>query len=326
MWSSRTPIGACGDLRYEAVAASTAAPQVYVCNYGYASQPGTTITPISATDRRPERRVTIGSLPSALSSTVDGRRLLVTAQGDDLLVVLDTSTDGVVSRVTVGSQPDAVAVTPDGKTAVVANFGDGTVTPVDLLTLKAEPAIAVGSQPDAVAVTPDGKTAVVANFGDGTVTPVDLLTLKAEPAIAVGSQPDAVAVTPDGKTAVVANFGDGTVTPVDLSTMKAEPAVAVGPGPAGVAISTTAPAGGATAWVGVGTSLVPVAVATRTAGTPVAVGHIAEALALTPGGRTAWVAGQDGAIIPVDLSTGRAGKSAHVLGRPSAIAVAPPSP
>jgi YVTN family beta-propeller protein len=307
------------------VVPSAGTPQVYVCNYAYASQPGTTITPINVTDRLPEHRVTIASLPSAVASTPDGRHLVVTAQGDNLLVVLDTATDAVSGRVTTGLEPDAVAVTPDGRTAVVANFGDATVTLVDLTTLRALRTIAVGSQPDAVAVTPDGRTAVVANFGDATVTPVDLVTMTAGPPIAVGSQPDAVAITPDGRTAVVANFGDATVTPVDLVTARAQPPVPVGPGPAGIVISATSPAGDAAAWVAVGASLVPVALTTWAPGAPVAVGHIAEALALADGGRTAWVAGQDGAVLPVDLSTGRTGRAAHVLGRPSAIAVAPPS-
>jgi YVTN family beta-propeller protein len=241
-----------------------------------------TITPIDLAAPRPEHRVTIGSLPSALTSTPGGRQILVTAQGDNTLVVLDTAGNDVAARVTTGLEPDAVAVTPDGKTAVVANFGDGTVTPVDLATMRALPAIAVGSQPDAVAVTPDGKTAVVANFGDGTVTPVD------------------------------------------LATMRALPAIAVGPGPTAIAISSISPAGGAAAWVAVGASLVPVSLSALTRGTSVVVGHIAEAVAVTADGHTAWVAGEDGAITPVDLSTGRAETGTRVGGRPSAIAIAPP--
>jgi hypothetical protein len=62
-----------------------------------------------------------------------------------------------------------------------------------------------------------------------------------------------------------------------------------------------------------------------TTGAPLALPHIAEAIALSNGGRTAWVAGQDGTITPVNLSTGRPGPGTHLQGRPFAIGVAPSS-
>ena len=319
--------GGCG-----AAARSTALPagtapaggRAYVCNFASDALPGTTITPIDLAAGRTAGRVTIGSLPSAVATTPGGGRLLVVAQGADVLVVLDTASDAVIGRVPTGLEPDAVAVTPDGRTAVVADLGDGTVTPVDLSRLRARRPIAVGSRPDAVAVTPDGRTAVVADFGDRTVTLVDLSTMTAGPRVPVGNEPDAVAVTPDGTTAVVADFGDGTVTPVDLATRRAGSPVAVGPGPTSVAMAPTSPAGGPAAWVAVGASLVPVAIPGLVAGAPVAVGHLAEALAVDGGGHRAWVAGLDGAVTPIDLATGHAGRSVGVKGRPSAIAVAPP--
>ncbi len=321
-------ISACGGSAAGAGEPSAIPPgaQAYVCNFAYEAHPGMTITPIDLSGPRPEHRVTVGSLPSAVAATPGGAELAVTTQGDDGLVLLDTASNTVMGRVTTGLEPDAVAITPDGKTAVVANFGDGTVSLVDLTTLRIDTTVAVGSQPDAVAITPDGTTAVVANFGDGTVSLVDLTTLHIDTTVAVGSQPDAVAITPDGTTAVVANFGDGTVSLVDLATMTAAAPVTVGPGPSAVVVSGAAAGRGATAWVGMGKSLVPVALARPVPGPAVAVGHIVEAVALADGGRTAWIASQGGAIFPVTLSTGRVGKSTAVAGQPSAIAVTPPAP
>jgi hyaluronoglucosaminidase len=275
--------GAAGSGAGNLEASTGAGALLYVCNYGSDAVPGTTIAPIDPTTLRPEPRVTIGSLPSSLASTPDGRQLLVTAQGDDDLVVLDTLNDTVLGRVSTGLEPDAVAVTPDGKTAVVANFGDGTVTPVSLATFTA-------GHP-----------------------------------VSVGSEPDAVAVTPDGKTAVVANFGDGTVTPVSLATSTAGPPVPVGPGPTAIVTSPVSRAGGAAVWVGVGASLVPLSSPALSPEAPVTIGHIVEAVSLGGDGRTAWVAGQEGAITSVDLATGQARSGTRLSGRPSAIAVAPPS-
>ena len=60
------------------------------------------------------------------------------------------------------------------------------------------------------------------------------------------------------------------------------------------------------------------------AGTPLAVGHLAEAVAVTQDGTTAWVAGQDATLTPVDLTTGARGPSIYVGGRPEAIVIPPP--
>jgi DNA-binding beta-propeller fold protein YncE len=143
--------------------------------------------------------------------------------------------------------------------------------------------------------------------------------------VSTGLEPDAVAVTPDGKTAVVADFGDGTVTPVSLATLTAGPPVPVGPGPTAIVISPVSRAGGAAVWVGVGASLVPLSSPALSPEAPVATGHIVKAVALSGGGHSAWVAGQDGVITSVDLATGQVRSGIQLSGRPSAIAVAPPS-
>jgi hypothetical protein len=54
------------------------------------------------------------------------------------------------------------------------------------------------------------------------------------------------------------------------------------------------------------------------------VGHLAEAVALADGGTSAWVAGQDATLTPVDLSTGAAGASIFVGGRPAALVIPAP--
>jgi YVTN family beta-propeller protein len=299
--------------------------EAYVCNFGFDDQPGTTIAPVATATGRVGRSVTTGSLPSALAATPDGRFLLVTDEGDDHLVVLDTTTDDVVARFPTGVEPDAVGVSPDGDIALVANVDDNTVTPVDLSTRREGRAIAVGARPDAIAIGgPGGLTAIVADLEGNTVTPVDLGTMTAGAPIAVGTEPDAVAVSPDGTEALVANFGSGTVTPIDLTTLHAGRAVAVGPGPTSLAVSATGPSGVPTAWVTTGETLVPVNLASFTVGSPLSLGHVAEAVAIAPDGTTAWVAAEDATVIPVDLSTGRPAHAIFVGGRPSAIVIPPP--
>jgi hyaluronoglucosaminidase len=304
--------------------------QAYVCNFGYDDQPGTTITALDLTSRRVEASVTTGSLPSAAAATPDGHLLLVTDQGDDNLAVLDGATDRLLAHIPTGEEPDAVAVSPDGKTALVANVDDDTVTPVNLTTLRAGHPIEVGSRPDAVAIGgPDGTTALVADLEGNTVTPINLGTMTAGAPIPVGDEPDAIIFNPDGTTALVADFGSGTVTPINLVTMHPDPSVSVGPGPTALAVPATATAAGdgagaAIAWITTGEDLVPVNLSSFSVGPALAVGHLAEAVAIGGDHSTAWVAGQDGTVTPVDLATGVKGASIYVGGRPSAIIIPPP--
>jgi YVTN family beta-propeller protein len=149
--------------------------------------------------------------------------------------------------------------------------------------------------------------------------------------IPVGAEPDAVVISPDGTTALVADFGSGTVTPINLVTMHADRSVSVGPGPTAMAVdvAATAAAGAAgaaapIAWVATGEDLVPVNLSSFSVGPALAVGHLAEAVAIGADVSTAWVAGQDGTVTPVDLATGVRGASIYVGGRPSAIII--PSP
>jgi len=189
--------------------------------------------------------------------------------------------------------------------------------------------------------------ALVANFADGTVTPIDLATMQAGPAVSAGSEPDAVGIVPTSAaaadsgsgsgqngtstgpaTALVADFGSDTVIPVDLATMADGPPVGVGGNPTGMAVAADG-----TAWVVGGDTLTPLSspagstsastAATPpafTAGSPLALPHVGEAVALQ-GTRTAWVALQDGTLAPVDLASGHLGAAVHVGGRPSAVAI-----
>jgi YVTN family beta-propeller protein len=307
-------------------ARARAGAEAYVCNYGYDSAPGATITPVNLQGGVADTAITTGTLPSALAATPDGREVLVTDQGQDLLTVLDARNGDVVARISTGVEPDAVAVSPDGGTALVANSDSASVTPVDLADFKAGPSIAVGPQPDAVAIGgPGGDVALVANLGGDSVTPVDLKTMEAGPAIKVGNEPDAIALAPDGEVAAVANLGSNSVSFVNLTTLTTGPQLNVGLAPTGIATESTFGSAGAVAWVSGNESLVGVSYPTeRLLGRTADVGRLVESVAIAPAGRTAWVADDGPYVTNVDLSDGRVLSSVHVGGRPSAIVIPAP--
>jgi len=206
----------------------------YVCTGAFNAEPGTSVAVVDLARDHVLSPVSVGSLPSALGATSEGQRLLVTAEGENHLVVLDTGTGSVVGTVTTGLEPDAVAVGgPRDTTALVANLGDGTVTPVDLTTLRAGRPIAVGPGPTGIALSRGAPTAWV-SLGSSLI-PIDIATLTAGTAIVVGHVAQAVALGPHGTTAWVAGI-DGTVTPVDLRTGRARRAIHVGGRPSAILV------------------------------------------------------------------------------------------
>jgi DNA-binding beta-propeller fold protein YncE len=143
--------------------------------------------------------------------------------------------------------------------------------------------------------------------------------------ITVGDEPDAIALDPDRDEALVANLGSGTATFVDLLTVSAGPQVALGVAPTGAATEAHDASNGAVAWVSGGDSLVGVSFdKTALLGRSYPVGHLAEAVAISNSGTTAWVADNDPYLTEIDLSDGRTLETVQVGGRPSAIVVPPP--
>jgi YVTN family beta-propeller protein len=105
--------------------------------------------------------------------------------------------------------------------------------------------------------------------------------------------------------------------------------IGLGPAPAShrpTPIAPVAPiAGPATAYVvsfGAGT-VTPIDVATGRAGTAIQPGNSPWTIAITPDGKTAYVAGYSGGVTPVNLATGRVGTPIPIGGGMDAIAITP---
>jgi DNA-binding beta-propeller fold protein YncE len=71
-----------------------------------------------------------------------------------------------------------------------------------------------------------------------------------------------------------------------------------------------------------GDSVTPINVATQVVGAAIDVGTTAEALAVTPGGATAWVCGANGLLVHVELADGKVIKRINVGNQPSAVVIA----
>lgn len=333
-------LGSCGSASANSqLSSSTSIPnQALVANYAFSTQPGSTISAINLVTGRVSRTITTASLPSAIALSTNGHRVLVANKGNDTLSVLSSTSYRVIATIPVGLEPDAISIDQGtsaiNETALVANFGDNSVTPVNLDTYKAGPAIPVGSEPVAITTTlsaPNKPIALVANYASNNVTPIDLVSMTALAPIATGIGPSSIAIGSSGASApglaLVANFTSNSLTPINVATLAAGKALPVPFNPTDI----VAVADQDNFFITGGASLASLSASGFTVSNPsvsglslgaiIALPYVAEAVAIAPNTKMAWVALQDGTVLPVQLPEGTLGKPISIGGRPSAIII-----
>jgi DNA-binding beta-propeller fold protein YncE len=131
----------------------------------------------------PAGKIALGakdSGPSSVKFIGDGKRALVTRDGDSTLSMLAVDGDKVTAtnrNFFAGIRPYGADVTPDGRYAVVANIGrgQGDSDTASLIDLSMNPprtvdTISVGPTPEGIKISPNGKyAAVVVHNGSAAV-------------------------------------------------------------------------------------------------------------------------------------------------------------
>jgi DNA-binding beta-propeller fold protein YncE len=304
------PANLGGVIAPDAIAITPDSRSVYVSCAG-------TVVPVRAGADTASEPIRVSSA-GALAMAAGGRTVYVANPGGDTITPVSTATEEPGQPIVVGPSPDAMAVTPDGRTVLVLTSAGLTgVTPVDAVTNRAGKPVAIQGA-CAVAVAPGGGTAYVLATPDpgsqqGFVVPVQIRAGTAGTPIKVGLNPVQIAFTPDGKMAYVANYASQSVTPIRLAEGRAGPSIAAGKIPARLAVSPD----GTTVYVldsnifgGMGPGMpfsllvkfffnilvgalvkkppswrghvIPIRVATGSAGKPIKVGRLPVAIAIAP--------------------------------------------
>ena len=214
----------------------------------------------------PVSTVSVGpanSGPSHVQFTPDGRRALVTRDGDtDSRVSILTIEGETVTKtdrdLTAGIRPYGMGITPNGQWAVVANIGRGsgdadTVSLIDLrrdIYLTAD-TLSVGPTPEGIQVSPDNRHVAV-TIHNGSARPpghpllgvAQLVILRIENGrlrrvaqAPVGAWAQGVVFSRDGRTIVVQNMADRNLAVfrfVDGRLTDTRQRIPVGGGPAAI--------------------------------------------------------------------------------------------
>jgi DNA-binding beta-propeller fold protein YncE len=113
---------------------------------------------------------------AGISSTADGKQVLVVTLDEPGLAVVDAATDTLTRRVRLADSTIAaqrVRCSPNGRFVVVTNNDESLVTVLSA-DLDRQTTFVVSKAPMGVAFHPDGQTALVGNHGAGRITVVDL--------------------------------------------------------------------------------------------------------------------------------------------------------
>lgn len=171
-------IDGMGTMTPTAIASSPDGSRLYVTLNGVAAQNGEGL--LVAID--PYTGVTlgqakVGSAPTGVALSTDGRLAYVANSGSGNVTVVDAWSMAPIGLLTVGVSPQKVAATPDGKRILVTNKGSATVSVIDTQSNSIVGTVNVGNGPLGIAVSPNSQFAYVANKDDGTVSLINIRSM-----------------------------------------------------------------------------------------------------------------------------------------------------
>jgi DNA-binding beta-propeller fold protein YncE len=238
------------------IAVSPDGRRAAVTGYGIRGEPGRSLTVIDLPSLSVVRTIDLGEYrrPHGAAFLPDGRRVIVTAEANAAVVIVDVEAGTVERGIPTAQQgTHLVALAPGGTRAYTANMGSGTVTAIDLVAMTAsEPHPAIEAC-EAIAVTPDGTQVWTASLERDRIVVLDGRTLAVIGDLAAAGRPIRITPTPDGRSMLVSNVDGSVVQLVDVATRTAT-GIALPPraGASAVPIGTVISPDSKTAYVALG--------------------------------------------------------------------------
>ena len=194
-----------------------------VGNYGSREKPGSSLTVIDVPGAKVVKIIDLGEYqrPHGLLFLPDGRRALVTAEGNRALLLVDVE-KGVVEKSFETDQDVShmVEVALGGRMAFVANIGSGSVSVIDLEKGVVVRTIETGAGAEGITASVDGQEIWVTNRGSDTVSVIDAESLEILTQIPCASFPIRAKATPDGKHFLVSCARSADIAVLDAASRK----------------------------------------------------------------------------------------------------------
>jgi YVTN family beta-propeller protein len=191
-----------------------------VGNYGSGNKPGSTLTVIDIPAAKVVKTIDLGTYtrPHGLLFLPDGRRALVTAEGNKALLQVDVHEGRVTGAYTTNQDVShMVEVALAGRRAFVANIGSGSVSVIDLEEGALVRNLETGAGAEGITASVDGKEIWVTNRSADTVSVIDADSLEILAQIPCASFPIRAKATPDGKHVLVSCARTADIAVLDVA-------------------------------------------------------------------------------------------------------------
>lgn len=194
-----------------------------VADYGSAERPGHTLTVIDLPGAGVVKTVNLEGYhrPHGIQFHPDGTKVFVTAEQEQVVLIVDVGAGKVVQAVPTGQDVSHMLVlSPDAKRCYVANIGSGSVTVIDAMAGEAIVSIPTGAGAEGIDISPDGGEVWVSNRSADTLSVIDTESLEAVDTIPCAEFPIRLKFTADGRHVLVSNARSGDVAVFDAATRR----------------------------------------------------------------------------------------------------------
>jgi DNA-binding beta-propeller fold protein YncE len=169
-----------------------------------------------------------------LDFTADGRYLLVSAEFDGQVILVDLEALAVAGQTRLGGLPIDIKLAPAGDVFYVANQGRHGVSIVAPDTMREVGFLPTGAGAHGLAISRDTRFLYVGNRLAGTISAIEFASQSIVATWRIGGSPDMLQVSPDGTELWASGRNHGVVYVVDTSSGELLSQIRTGSAPHGL--------------------------------------------------------------------------------------------
>jgi YVTN family beta-propeller protein len=160
---------------------------------------------------------------------VDDTRVIVTAEGSQALLLVNTATSAVERVFKTGTAVShMLALTADRTRLYCSNMRDGSVSAFDFKTGQKIKDVKTGKECEGVGVTPDGRWVWAGNRAEDTISIIDTTSLEVVKRIQSPGFPYRIQFTPNGRLALIPHANASSLVVADVATQSIVKSIPLG--------------------------------------------------------------------------------------------------